>query len=303
MTTHVRPVVVGLGELLWDIFPDGKRPGGAPANVAFQASQLGCQGVLATRVGNDALGHELLAQLKDCQLDLSEVQMDPQAPTGTVTVELQDGHPSYVIHEEVAWDRLELTAGLTRLMQQAGAVCFGTLAQRHAISRTTIHQALAATRPDCLRVYDINLRQHYYAPDWIKDSLRLSGLFKLNHEEVEPVAGLLQCESDPVKFARTILEKHGPTVVCITRGAHGCLVVSHDEVHDIPGRAVKVADTVGAGDAFTAGFIVARLRGWALGLAGEFANCVGAMVAARQGAMPNLQREFSRLIEQYDPAI
>jgi fructokinase len=299
MSTSTLPVVVGLGELLWDDFPDGKRPGGAPANVAFQANQLGCQGLVATRVGTDASGDELLEQLRQKGLNLSTVQRDPEHPTGLVTVSLKDGIPTYQIHENVAWDFLQLDDSLASAMKGADAVCFGTLAQRNAASRETIHQAVALTPENCLRVYDVNLRQNYYQKDWIEASLKLASVVKLNDEEVEILAPVLELSADHQEFARGLIRTYGPRLVCITRGAKGCLVVTERESHDIPGKAVKVADTVGAGDAFTAGLIVAQLRNWPLGLSAEFANRIGGLVASRQGAMPDLAAEFAQLTQQY----
>jgi fructokinase len=301
MTADALPIVVGLGELLWDVFPDGRRPGGAPANVAFQANQLGCRGLIATRVGTDSDGEALLRELQNFGLDLSAVQRDQKHPTGTVTVTLIDGHPDYVIHENVAWDFLELNESLQNAVQRCAAVCFGTLAQRHPVTRETIHRALALASAGTLRIYDVNLRQSYYAADCIEASLRLASHVKLNDEEVQLLAPLLKLPNDEVEFGRAVLEKYGPGVVCITRGARGCTVLSRSEIHHVPGRAVKVADTVGAGDAFTAGLISSQLRGWPLALCAEFANRVGAMVASRAGAMPDLQREFSQLLQQYDP--
>ena len=301
MSTTQPPVVIGLGELLWDDFPDGKRPGGAPANVAFQANQLGCQGLMATRIGTDSEGDELLEVLAAKGLDLSVVQRDPEHATGRVTVALNHGIPRYQIHEPAAWDFLELNDPLRSASQRAAAICFGTLAQRTRISREAIHAAVSLASPDCLRVYDVNLRQNYYQSGWIRQSLRLANLVKLNDEEVRTLGPLLGLPEDEAEFARNISSLFDPQIVCVTRGARGCLIVTRTETHDIPGRPVKVADTVGAGDAFTAGLIAAQLRNWPLALSGEFANRVGGMVAARQGAMPELRDEFAQLLEQYAP--
>ncbi|WP_437229902.1 carbohydrate kinase family protein [Planctomicrobium sp. SH661] len=302
MSTKPLPIVIGLGELLWDDFPDGKLPGGAPANVAFQTNQLSCHGLVATRVGEDRDGEELCSLLTGKGLDLSIVQRDPAHPTGRVTVQLTAGIPAYEIHENAAWDFLELTDSLQQAMASASAVCFGTLAQRTQQSRETIHAAVSMTRPDCLRVYDVNLRQKFYTPEWVTASLKLATIVKLNDEEVELLAPLLELPQDQLEFARAVIRNYGPQTVCITRGAKGCLVVTETEAHDIPGKAVKVADTVGAGDAFTAGLIASQLQKWPLARSAEFANRVGGMVASRQGAMPELREEFKQLVEQYRPA-
>lgn len=301
MTTSPAPIVIGLGELLWDDFPDGKRAGGAPANVAFQANQLGCRGLVASRVGTDADGDELLRELTDRDLDLSLIQRDPEHATGRVTVQLVQGIPAYQIHENAAWDFLELNDSLRAAMTSAAAVCFGTLAQRNQVSRSTIQQAVALTGPQCLRVYDVNLRQRFYQSGWIQHSMHLAHVVKLNDEEVHTLGPLLGLPEDQLEFGRNLCHLFGVQTVCITRGAQGCLIVTKTETHEIPGRPVKVADTVGSGDAFTAAFITAQLKGWPLPRSGEFANRVGGMVAGRQGAMPDLRREFDQLLEQYSP--
>ncbi len=272
-------------------------PGGAPANVAFQANQLGCQGMVVTRVGQDVLGTELLEFLQQQELSTEYVQEDESFPTGTVTVECTDANdPQYTIHEQVAWDHLAFNDALATLMQQARAVCFGTLAQREADSRETIHQCLAATKADCLVVYDINLRQSYYDRKWIEQSLSAAKVVKLNQEESEVVSRLLEIKtSDLLQFARHLQKEYGVEAVCITRGAEGCLIFTEDQEYDIPGTPVNVADAVGAGDAFTAALISRRLAGWPWEKSAIFANRVGGLVASQTGAMPVLRAEFEQL--------
>jgi fructokinase len=294
------PLVIGLGELLWDCFGDDRRPGGAPANVAFQANQLGCRGTVVTRVGQDDLGRELLDFLKQQQLATDHVQVDENYPTGTVTVEFTDANdPQYTIHEHVAWDHLEFNDALATLMGEAQAVCFGTLAQREAASREAIHQCLAATGEDCLVVYDINLRQKYYDRDWIERSLKAARVVKLNQDEVQVLSGLLDVDgSDLPRFANQLQTDYGVEAVCITRGSEGCLIYSENQNYDIPGTPVEVADAVGAGDAFTAALISRRLLGWPWEQAALFANRVGGLVASKSGAMPILHAEFEQLSQE-----
>ena len=292
--------VVGLGELLWDVFPDGKRPGGAPANVAFQAQQLGCQGVVASRVGADAEGEELIRFLKTKGLDTSAIQGDSQHPTGRVTVEVTGpGQHEFMIHEGVAWDHLKWNPDLQKVMKSAAAVCFGTLAQRSAGSRESIQSAVQATPAECLRVYDVNLRQHYYDRDWIADSLKLANVVKLNDSEVTALAPLLDLSPMQADFARELLTGWELDLVCITRGEQGALITDQSSTYEIPGRKVDVVDTVGAGDAFTAGLIVSRIQGWPWKRCGMFANRVGGLVASRSGAMPELKREFQSLKAEF----
>ncbi|QDT25181.1 2-dehydro-3-deoxygluconokinase [Gimesia panareensis] len=294
------PLVIGLGELLWDCFGDDRRPGGAPANVAFQANQLGCRGTVVTRVGQDDLGRELLDFLKQQQLATDYVQVDENYPTGTVTVEFSDANdPQYTIHEQVAWDHLEFNDRLATLMGEAQAVCFGTLAQREAASREAIHQCLAATGEDCLVVYDINLRQKYYDRDWIERSLKAARVVKLNQDEVQVLSELLSVDgSDLPRFAKQLQTDYGVEAVCITRGSGGCLIYAESQSYDIPGTPVEVADAVGAGDAFTAALISRRLLGWPWDRAALFANRVGGLVASKSGAMPVLRDEFEQLSQE-----
>ncbi len=301
MFTSRDAIVVGLGELLWDCFPDGRRPGGAPANVAFHANQLGCCGVVATRVGTDSLGNELIAFLQRQGLRTEYVQRDPRHPTGTVTVDMsRPDHPRFVIHEDTAWDYLDFDAALEELMASAAAVCFGTLAQRSAVSRRTIHQALAATRPDCLVVYDVNLRQHWYQREWIEQSLEKSSLVKLNCDEVAVLADVLRIgPASPEAFAKELQARFRVDAVCVTRAAEGCLLVDQEEVVEIAGLKVEVVDAVGAGDAFTAAWLFARLRGWPANAQAQFANHMGALVVTRPGAMPELRQELATLTAQY----
>lgn len=297
MSRSEPPIVVGLGELLWDCFADARRPGGAPANVAFQAGQLGCQGIVVSRVGRDPLGDELVAFLASQGLDTGWVQRDAVHATGTVTVDTSRAdHPTYVIHENVAWDHLEASADLKDLMGRSAAVCFGTLAQRWPDSRQAIHAALDAARPDCLVVYDVNLRQQWYQRSWIEQSLSRSRIVKLNGDEAAVLAELLETGAgDHVAFARAVQQRYGVDTVCITLAERGCLLVASDEVVDSPGVRVDVVDAVGAGDAFTAALIVSRLRAWPLAAQAAFANRVGALVASRPGAMPILREEDLRL--------
>jgi len=292
-----QPIVVGLGEVLWDCFADSRLPGGAPANVAFHAGQLGCLGIVCSRVGRDGLGDELVEFLRSQGLRTDHLQRDPVHKTGTVTVDTsRPDHPRFIIHEDVAWDYLEFDAALEGLVARAAAVCFGTLAQRSDASRRAIHRALEAAWGDCLVVYDVNLRQHFYQKDWVEASLAASRVVKLNAEEVIELDELLGLDSPGQEpFARAIQRRYGVPTVCITRGEAGCLLVGPDEAVQCPGVPIRLADAVGAGDAFTAALIWGQLHRWPLDRQASFANAVGALVASRPGAMPALREEFARL--------
>jgi len=280
---------LGLGELLWDCFPDRRLPGGAPANVAFHAQQLGLSAATVTRVGDDPLGREICDFLKSQGLCLDLVQHDPVHGTGTVTVEFNPAGTKYTFKPDSAWDFLEPTSDLLSAMKSAQAVCFGTLAQRSPVSREAIHACLAAASPECLIVYDVNLRLPFYDREWIERSLRQARIAKLNDDEVRLLAQMLNApQGDNAGFSRWLLKQYDLDLVCVTRGGEGCVVVSASEIIEVAGVPIEVVDTVGAGDAFTAALIQTRLAGWPLRRSAEFANRVGALVASRAGAMPVL---------------
>jgi len=285
----VAPRVVGLGEVLWDLFPDSRQPGGATANVVFHAAQLGAIGVVVSRVGRDELGQEIIRYFAEHGLVTTHIQHDDMAPTGAATIEINEHGHRFVIHEDVAWDRLEFTPHLQAVMQQASAICFGTLAQRGPHARETIQRCLWEASDDCVVVFDINIRQHYYDRTTIERSMQSANIVKLNAEEVVLVRELMQLPVSSLdEFARRLCGQYGVELVCITRGEHGCCVVSPQETIDVAGSPVRVVDTVGAGDAFTAALLISRLERWPLDIAARFANEVGALVASHPGAMPQL---------------
>lgn len=298
-----RPAVVGLGEALWDCFGPSRRPGGAPANVAFHAGQFGFRGVLCSRVGQDADGEDLLRILAERGVDTCCVQQDPQHPTGRVTVEATaSDDPRYVIHPDAAWDYMEDSDAWREQLRSASAVCFGTLAQRSPVSRRTIARCLDGVS-DGLLVYDVNLRPPWFDLRWVEASLQRSQVVKLNEREILTVGAWLDKGLDsPARVAEALLNGYDLHVVCVTRGAHGCLIRSRSEVVDTPGSPVDVVDPVGAGDAFTAALIVGLLRGWPLASIASLADQTGAMVAGRAGAMPVLREELAALLHRCAPA-
>lgn len=298
--------VAGLGEVLWDCFPDARKPGGATSNVAFHATQLGCDGFVISRIGDDSDGREIVEFLKRQGLSTTAVQTDFEKPTGTVTVDVSDsGHPSFIIHEDVAWDRFEFDRTLADLAGTLDAVSFGSLAQRSPGSREAILQCLYETHEDCLIVFDVNIRQHFYDRIGIERSLQAANVLKLNSAEVVLLNSLLElgieAESDSAEreFAACIHEQFEVELVCITRAEEGCFVSGEGEVVELPGIEVEVADAVGAGDAFTAALIVTQLEDWSLDSAARFANQVGALVASHPGAMPLLRDEFQKLKSKF----
>jgi fructokinase len=284
-----RYLVVGLGELLWDLLPAGKQLGGAPANFAYITSLLGDDGIPASRLGRDALGAAAVRRLAALALPTEFIQKDADHPTGTVQVEVDaTGQPRFEISESVAWDFLDWTPQWQTLAQQADALCFGSLAQRSERSRATIGKfVLASQLRNAVRVFDVNLRQNFFRAQILAESMRLATIVKLNHEELPRIMRLFELEhhSDE-NSARHLLSLYDLKLVCVTRGHGGSLLVSAEESSEHPGFRVKVADTVGAGDAFTAALVHGYLRGTSLAQINENANRVGAWVASQSGATP-----------------
>lgn len=286
--TDGKRIVVGLGELLWDIFPSGKSLGGAPANFAYITNLLGNTGIPASRLGSDPLGDDARLQLSRLGLTGDFVQKDSAYPTGTVNVQVDSGgQPRFEILHPVAWDFLEWSAHWQQLAAKTDAVCFGSLAQRSPHSRSTIRSFLQATRPHALRVFDVNLRQNFYSREVIEHGMGLATIVKLNHEELPKLMRLFELEPRSEEAsARHLLSMHALKVICVTRGTGGSLLLSSEECCEHPGFRVKVADTVGAGDAFTAALVHGYLRGDPLGEINKNANRVGAWVASQPGATP-----------------
>ncbi len=287
-----RNIIVGLGELLWDLFPAGKQLGGAPANFAYITSLLGDKGIPASRLGQDSLGADAIRRLGELGLSTEFIQQDADHPTGTVKVEVdRTGQPRFEISESVAWDFLEWTPQWQKLAQQADAVCFGSLAQRSQHSRATIRRFVRASRKSAIRVFDVNLRQNFYSVEVLAESMKLATIVKLNHEELPKIMSLFELETRGEEASARQLLSHEVKLVCVTRGNGGSLLVSADELSEHPGFKVKVADTVGAGDAFTAALVHGYLRGTSLSQINETANRVGAWVASQSGATPSLKRD------------
>ncbi len=286
-----RHTMVGLGELLWDLFPTAKKLGGAPANFAYIASLFGNEGIPASRIGRDDLGSEALLRLMELGLPTSFVQEDEWHATGTVRVEVDGkGQARFEILPDVAWDFLEFTHDWRVLAEQADAVCFGSLAQRSTQSRSTIEQFLRNTRKDAVRVFDVNLRQNFYNKEIVAESLKLATIVKLNQEELPVILRLLNLPHATDELAaRCLIETFQLRLVCLTRGTAGSLLVSSEECFSHSGFRVKVADTVGAGDAFTAALVHEYLRGASLAEMSETANRMGAWVASEFGATPVLK--------------
>jgi len=290
-------VVVGIGELLWDRFPGGRRElGGAVANLAYHAARLGDRGVVASRVGRDPAGVELAARLEQLGVDCSHLQRDAHHPTGTVDVELADGHPSYTIHERVAYDFPVLDRAWRQLAARTDALTFGTLAQRNPAAAAVIEGFLAACPPACIRLLDVNLRQRFWSARLLEHSLRAATAVKLNDEELPAVAaavGVAGATADAL--LRGLAQRFDLRLACLTRGAGGCLLLA-DGAQSVehPGTRVTVVDTVGAGDAFAAAVLYHLLRGSTLQRMAAAANDYAAFVATRRGGTPAVPEQVIR---------
>lgn len=288
--------VVGLGEVLWDLLPERTCLGGAPANFAYITTLMGDQGIVASRVGEDSPGLDALRRMEELGLDIDHVQTDRERATGTVKVELDgNGGARFEIAHPVAWDALEWTLDWQHLAEHADAVCFGSLAQRSEESRATIRHFLRATPPDAVKVFDVNLRQSYYSEEILAESMRLADIVKLNDEELPKIMSLGKfphglSRQDELSSAQRLISAYDLKMVCITRGGRGSLLVRGKAASEHPGFHVRVADTVGSGDAFTAGLVHEYLHGASLDLMNEVANLVGAWVASEVGAMPTPKR-------------
>lgn len=295
--------VVGLGEALFDCLPTGRKLGGAPANFAYHVSQFGLNGCAVSAIGNDELGREIIDTFTNVGL---RYQLPRVAfPTGTVQVTLSgDGIPQYDICQGVAWDNIPFTEEIAALAPDTMAVCFGSLAQRNGVSRATVQAFLDAMPADALRVFDINLRQAWYSKEVIEQSLVRCNVLKINDEELDVVAPMLlgvpveagrliaEDEAKATAVCRQLIDKYNLRMLILTCGAVGSYVFSADEVSKQATPKVTVADTVGAGDSFTATFVAQILLGKSMKQAHEIAVKVSAFVCTQEGAMPILPAEL-----------
>jgi fructokinase len=298
-------LVLGIGELLWDLLPDGKRLGGAPANFTVMAGRLGNHAGILSRIGRDDLGREAVHLLDPLPADTSFLQIDPMHETGRVTVALNNGQAEYTIHQPAAWDSLELSDEWVKLAERADAICFGSLAQRSIESRQTIQTLAAQTSSRCVRIFDVNLRPPFYSSEVIQESLELATVVKMNDAEVPIVLALLgmpvEADGLPVTLRasaeRLLAEFPTLQMAAITRGGHGSILVTREEWHEHGGFPAKVADTIGAGDAFTAAMAHYLLRGAELPVLNEAGNRWGSWIASQTGAMPALPQQVQEQIE------
>lgn len=282
------PLMVGLGEVLWDLLPSRKVLGGAPANFAYMATLLGDRGIVASRVGNDELGREAYQLMNDLGVCTSYLQYDDQYETGVAGVLLDpDGQPGFTIKEQVAWDFLQWTQDWEELSSRVNVVCYGSLAQRSHVSAETIEHFLQNTPKEALRICDANLRNPFYDTDTLRRSFHFADILKLNEQELFQVSSSLGFGSgDETELARRLFREFDLEMICVTKGARGSLLISDHTVIKHAGINVDVADAVGAGDAFTACVAHYYMQGRPLEEISESANRLAAWVATQVGATP-----------------
>jgi fructokinase len=287
--------IVGIGEVLWDLLPGGKKLGGAPANFAYHAKALGADAWIISRVGNDENGREIIAELQRNGVPTECIEEDHRAPTGTVSVDLgSDGQPQYTIHENVAWDKIKGQGAAERAVKEADAVCFGTLAQRSEESRRNIRRLLEMAPEKALRVLDVNLRQNYFSREIVEGSLQHANALKVNEGELPQIGEMFGLRGEAREIMKRLAEMFGLKWVACTRGERGSLLLAGNDWSEHPGVAAKVVDTIGAGDSFTAAMVIGILAGWELDKINERANRVAAYVASQSGAMPELPEEIRK---------
>ena len=291
-------VIVGIGEILWDMLPSGKVIGGAPANFAYHAQELGESSIVVSCVGNDELGREIISSLEKKDMPTEFLYIDKSHPTGVVFAEInKEGKPSYLIQERVAWDYIPTSKLLRELAFKSAAVCFGTAAQRSQLSRMTIQTFVGLMEQDSIRVFDINLRQNFYSQDVIETSLSLANVLKLNVNELSVVKKLLRLNGDEKKILNELSRKYSLNLIALTRGREGSILFTEGKTSNHEGHKINVEDTVGAGDAFVAGLVTGMLRGYELDDLHNKANRVASYICSKHGATPSLTNEIRKLFK------
>lgn len=278
------PKIAGIGEVLWDLLPGGKMLGGAPANFCYHAGRLGAETALISAIGHDENGLEIIELLNN--KGLRYYLNHPNYPTGTVSVSLKDGIPDYTIHRDVAWDHIKPASEAFDWLTGADALCFGSLAQRSVVSALAIHQALEMLPADALKVFDVNLRQNFFDKQLLHQSFLKANVVKLNDEELEIVGHLYDLQGDIEEKCHQLINRYQLRLVALTLGSKGSWLITTEKHSFMPVPKVKVADTIGAGDSFTAVLVTGLLRQKDLEQIHAEATEYAAKVCMHQGAMP-----------------
>jgi fructokinase len=284
---------MGVGELLWDLLPSGPQLGGAPANFAYHAHALGATSLVVSRIGDDERGREILQRFHEIELSAQGLQIDPDAPTGTASVAIDaNGLAHFLIQENVAWDCLAVTSDALAAASRADAICFGSLAQRSKRGREAVQTLVTATPRNALRIFDINLRQHYYSRELIEESLHLSNTLKLNEEELETLAGIFALTGPAKIQIEKLAAQFEQEIIALTRGAGGSLLYQGGKWSDYRSSTVPIVDTVGAGDSFTAALVLGVLNKIDLDRTNAIANDLASYVCSYPGATPPIPVKF-----------
>ncbi|MCD4722340.1 MAG: bifunctional hydroxymethylpyrimidine kinase/phosphomethylpyrimidine kinase [Desulfobacula sp.] len=285
--------LIGIGEILWDEFPGSKKLGGAPANFAFHANQLGARGMIISRVGDDLPGNKIKAELNKKEVPYL-LSVDPDHPTGRVSVKTdKKGMPEYIIHENSSWDFLSFDPHFSEIARTADAVCFGTLAQRNPVSGQTIKNFIRATKKTCLKILDINLRQNYYSKKILSDLLNLADILKLNHDELNIITQMFLTEEEETACLEELISMFYLEMVVLTKGKHGSRIFA-DKYHDsiYKSKPVEMIDSVGAGDSFSAVVALGLLNGFGLEKINKTASSVASYVCTKKGATPVIPKKI-----------
>jgi fructokinase len=284
---------VGLGEVLFDVFPSGKKLGGAPVNFAYHLNSLGINCYPVSAVGNDKTGKELIQTIQSNTLSTKYIQFNSNFPTGTVQVELnEEGIPNYIIRENVAWDNIEMNNVLIDLARKCNVVYFGTLAQRSEASKHTITNFIENASGNCIKAFDVNLRQSFYSNKIIENSLQLASVLKLNTDELSTVASIFGYTGSTETILSSLISNFGLKSIALTKGNEGSILVSSDKISTMKPENISVIDTVGAGDAFTAGLVYGLLMDFDIEKTNRIANQLASYVCSKTGATPKLEERL-----------
>lgn len=283
--------MVGIGELLWDILPeDGRKLGGSPMNVAYHCQAAGIKSAVVSAIGNDKLGSEIIEKVQEKEITTDYIQICDNSPTGTVSVKLNQGIPDFTIHPDVAWDEIQWNDQLEELAKSIDAAAFGSLSQRNSVSQKTIQSFLKSMKPDSLRVFDINLRQQFHSKELLKETLESSNILKINDEELPVLAKYLNLKGTVNEQLHALINSYSLNLVAYTMGAKGSWLLTKDSFSEMQAPKVKIADTVGAGDAFTGVMIAGLLKGKELEIIHQEATSVAGWVCGEAGAMPRYRK-------------
>jgi len=292
---NIEYVIVGIGEILWDILPDGKILGGAPTNFAYHVANIGHKGIIISAVGKDPLGDEIIKTIARNNLSRDYIQVKSRKKTGRVEVEIVNKFkPHYIIHKNVAWDFIKFDNKLELLAKKVDAVCFGSLAQRSLVSRYTIKRFVESVNNNTVKVFDVNLRQNYYSRPIIINSMKLCSILKFNEEELSIIINMLNLEKkkNEKDYCKLIIDEYDLKLMCLTKGKNGSLIMDRSDYFYYTGNRINIVDTVGAGDAFTAAMVIQYLNGENLEEISRSANFLGSWVASKRGPTPTYSKEI-----------